>query len=101
MIIERTTIINYLLPTGNEGTSDSSVMQSFMSIFVKYLRKAREPSKEGYSWVRIQNKWSIWDIIESSFTQTAVESLIFVGSLCRIACSECLSDQSCSLCNRC
>ncbi|GAB6028979.1 Integrator complex subunit 1 [Chamberlinius hualienensis] len=51
MIIERTTIMNYILPCTSEQANDANVLQYLMEIFVKYVRKAREPSQEAYSWI--------------------------------------------------
>lgn len=53
LIVERTTIVNYILPQEMETASKSSLdtLEAFIQLFVDYLRKAKEPNKTGYAWV--------------------------------------------------
>lgn len=55
LVVERTTIVNCILPYGTNGTTDYTVLSALFVIFVKYLRRAREPSKEEYCWSESQD----------------------------------------------
>ena len=60
LIVERNTIINHILPeVGREDCSEThQTLKSLISLYNSYLKKAKEPQKEGYSWVgiRVVNK---------------------------------------------
>ena len=54
LIVERNTIINHILPEeGRDDTTEThQTLKSLISLYNSYLKKAKEPQKEGYSWVR-------------------------------------------------
>ena len=58
LIVERTTVINHILP--QDGQSDCPIshmtLTALIDLYTTYLRKAKEPDKEAYSWVNINCK---------------------------------------------
>ncbi|KAL3877747.1 hypothetical protein ACJMK2_035409 [Sinanodonta woodiana] len=70
LIVERTTVINYILP--QEGSTSKSAManqtlEALISLFISYLRKGREPNKEIYPWFNTQDQIILqWECGESA-----------------------------------
>lgn len=58
LIVERNTIINHILPeVGREDCSEThQTLKSLISLYNSYLKKAKEPQKEGYSWSNTQDQ---------------------------------------------
>lgn len=53
MLVNRTTLVNSLIPNSCAGESDFSVQNAFLRIFISYLPRALKIAKEAYSWVII------------------------------------------------
>ena len=55
LIVERTTVMNYILPSISEDLNKQSLdtLEALIFLFVNYLRKAKEQNKAGYSWVSL------------------------------------------------
>ena len=53
LIVERTTVINYILPMDSSPRSPEQLntLEALIQLFVNYLHTAKEPDTEGYSWV--------------------------------------------------
>ncbi|KAK3607441.1 hypothetical protein CHS0354_035142 [Potamilus streckersoni] len=70
LIVERTTVINCILP--QEGSTSKSArtnqtMEALISLFISYLRKGREPNKEIYPWFNTQDQIILqWQCGESA-----------------------------------
>ncbi|XP_060071544.1 integrator complex subunit 1-like [Ylistrum balloti] len=58
LIVERTTVINHILPVENQPCSELShvTLKALIDLYTNYLRKAKEPDKEAYSWSNIQDQ---------------------------------------------
>lgn len=59
MIVERTTIINYILPLDSQSSSKDirdRTLEAFLQLYVTYVKKAREPNTAGYSWSNTQDQ---------------------------------------------
>lgn len=69
LIVERTTIINYILPqdTGTSAPFSFDTLEAFIQLFVNYLRKAKEPNTASYSWSNTQDQIILqWENRESA-----------------------------------
>jgi len=54
LIVERTTVVNHILPSeGDDRQLAHMTLQALIDLYTNYLRKAKEPDKEAYSWVGI------------------------------------------------
>ncbi|XP_033752257.1 integrator complex subunit 1-like [Pecten maximus] len=58
LIVERTTVINHILPVENQPSSELShvTLKALIDLYTNYLRKGKEPDKEAYSWSNIQDQ---------------------------------------------
>ncbi|XP_052774424.1 integrator complex subunit 1-like [Mya arenaria] len=70
LIVERTSIMIYMLPQSEgsvvEGESRDT-LDAFLSLFVTYIRKAREPNTAGYTWSNTQDQIILqWETGESA-----------------------------------
>ncbi|XP_048256851.1 integrator complex subunit 1-like [Haliotis rufescens] len=69
LIVERTSVINHILPCeGNPWTPSQDVtLNALISLYVNYLKKAREPHKEAYTWSNTQDQILLqWESGESA-----------------------------------
>lgn len=57
LIVERSSLVSALLPsTSNRTAGSSRTLESLLLLFWAYLRKAREPNKEAYTWSENQDQ---------------------------------------------
>ncbi|KAK3090472.1 hypothetical protein FSP39_012133, partial [Pinctada imbricata] len=58
LIVERTSVINHILPQSNEESLDIShtTLKALIDLYYSYLCKAKEPSKEAYNWSNTQDQ---------------------------------------------
>ncbi|OWF40859.1 integrator complex subunit 1-like [Mizuhopecten yessoensis] len=58
LIVERTTVINHILPLENQPSNELShvTLKALIDLYTNYLRKAKEPDKEAYSWSNTQDQ---------------------------------------------
>lgn len=52
LIMERTTVLNHVLPQDNRPGTDvqNSALMALINLYANYLRKAKEYDTEAYSW---------------------------------------------------
>lgn len=56
LIVERTTVMNHIVPPhGNRPELADKTLTAVLSLYTKYLRKAKEPDKEAYDWVSLSH----------------------------------------------
>ncbi|KAL4240200.1 Integrator complex subunit 1 [Mactra antiquata] len=81
LIVERTTIINYILPqdVGEISKCSLDTLEAFIQLFVDYLRKAKEPNKTGYQWSNTQDQIILqWEKGESATMRILVVNAMII-----------------------
>ncbi|KAK6637842.1 hypothetical protein RUM44_008264 [Polyplax serrata] len=67
LIVERSTIMAAIMPTGQMDLDRANTLHSLTIIFCAYLQKAREPRKDNYTWSESQDQILVtWNSGEES-----------------------------------
>lgn len=67
LIVERSTIMAAIMPTGKPDTDRTNTLHSLTIIFCAYLQKVREPRKDNYTWSESQDQILVtWNSGEES-----------------------------------
>lgn len=82
LIVERSTIMSAIMPTGQPDPDRANTLHSLELIFCTYLQKAREPRKDNYTWSESQDQilvtWSSGE--ESTLHILVVHAMIILLS---------------------
>lgn len=82
LIVERSTIMAAIMPTGQPDPDRANTLHSLELIFCTYLQKAREPRKDNYTWSESQDQilvtWSSGE--ESTLHILVVHAMIILLS---------------------
>ena len=67
LIVERSTIMSAIMPSGTGDLDKANTLHSLTIIFCAYLQKAREPRKDNYTWSESQDQILVtWNTGEES-----------------------------------
>lgn len=74
LIVERTTVMNHIVPPhGNRPELADKTLTAVLSLYTKYLRKAKEPDKEAYDWSNTQDQIILqWESGDSAIMHVLV-----------------------------
>lgn len=74
LIVERTTVMNHIVPPhGHRPELADRTLTAVLSLYTKYLRKAKEPDREAYDWSNTQDQIILqWESGDSAIMHVLV-----------------------------